>query len=151
MSDVLVWMIVQVFHTNIIIPLYRFYNTSSFIHSFFFHPIPIPRLSVDGKYYIPMSAVIDCVETLQEKTKEKYYTSAFIPNWANKLLSSAARSVKKQSLLTMLQNSEQEQMDIYDFVKLMAVVERQHKAKKVGKRRWRNEESISFVLSFPFR
>ena len=79
-----------------------------------------------------MSAVIDCVETLQEKTKEKYYTSAFIPNWANKLLSSAARSVKKQSLLEMLRNSEQEKMEIYDFVKLMAVVERQHKAKKVG-------------------
>lgn len=87
---------------------------------------------VEGKYYIPVSSVVDFIETLQEKTKETYYSNAFVPNFANKLFSSDDRAVKKTPILDDLKANPDMKMGIYDFVKLMAVIERQQKAKKVG-------------------
>ena len=43
-----------------------------------------------------MASVIEMVTEMEEKTKEKYYTSAFIPNFANKLFSGEDRSVKEK-------------------------------------------------------
>ena len=79
--------------------------------------------------------MIDFIQTLQEKTKETYYTSAFIPNFANKLFSSEDRSITKTPSLDSLKADPELRMGIYDFVKLMAIVERQQKAKKVGEER----------------
>ncbi len=79
--------------------------------------------------------MIDFIQTLQEKTKETYYTSAFIPNFANKLFSSEDRSITKTPILDYLKADPELRMGIYDFVKLMAIVERQQKAKKVGEER----------------
>ena len=86
-----------------------------------------------------MSAVIEFVETLQEKTKETYYTSAFIPNFANKLFSSAARSVKKESLLEVLKSHPEDRMEIFAFSNLFALIERQQKDKKV----WRKKNDVN--------
>ena len=85
------------------------------------------------EYFIPVSAVIEFIETLQEKTKEVYYTSAFIPNFANKLFSSDDRSISKTPIVEYLKDDPELKMGVYDFVKLMAIVERQQKAKKVGR------------------
>ena len=88
----------------------------------------------EGEFFSPMDDVIDFVTTLQEKTKETYYTSAFVPNFADKLFSAEARAVKKTPLLEYLKAHSDLRMGVYDFVKLMAVIERQNKSKKVGAR-----------------
>lgn len=95
-----------------------------------------------------MSVVIEFVETLQEKTKETYYTSAFLPNFANKLFSSAARSVKKEPLLEVLKSHSEDRMEILDLAKLFALIERQQKDKKVCKKNdyVNDKEDLSLVL-----
>lgn len=78
-----------------------------------------------------MEDVIDVVTTLQEKTKETFYTSAFVPNFADKLFSAEARAVKKTTLLEYLKANSDMRMGVYDFVKMMATIERQNTSKKV--------------------
>ena len=94
-----------------------------------------------------MNAVIDFIQTLQEKTKETYYTSAFVPNFANKLFSSEDRSITKTPILEYLKSDPELKMGIYDFVKLMAIVERQQKAKKVGEEKGFESSSTSMLMT----
>lgn len=82
-----------------------------------------------------MASVIKMVTEMEEKTKEKYYTSAFIPNFANKLFSGEDRGVKLEKLVDALKKDERAGMGVYEFVNVMSVMERQTKAKKVGEER----------------
>ena len=79
-----------------------------------------------------MEKVISIVETLQEKTKEVYYDNAFKPNFADKMFSGDARNVKSSKLIDVLKKDSRKGMGVYEFVNVMAIVERQTKNKKVG-------------------
>lgn len=87
---------------------------------------------VDKQYLIPMEKVLEIVEHLEEKNKETYFTSAFKPNFADKMFSSEARGVKMFKLVEWIKCDKREGMGVYEFVNLMAVIERQTKNKKVG-------------------
>lgn len=78
-----------------------------------------------------MEKVLEIVEHLEEKNKETYFTSAFKPNFADKMFSSEARGVKMFKLVEWIKCDKREGMGVYEFVNLMAVVERQTKNKKV--------------------
>ena len=80
-----------------------------------------------------MEKVIAIIQYMEEKTKEIYFTSAFKPNFADKLFSGEARNVKMMKLVDSIQNDKREGMGIYEFVNLMATMERQTKNKKVRK------------------
>ena len=82
-----------------------------------------------------MEKVEAVVAEMEEKTKEKYYTSAFIPNFANKLFSGEDRGVKLEKLVDALKKDERDGMGVYEFVNVMSVMERHTKAKKVGEGR----------------
>lgn len=69
---------------------------------------------------------------MEEKTKETYYASAFVPNFANKLFSGEDRAVKVEKLMDVLKREQREGLGVYEFVNLMATMERQTKSKKVG-------------------
>ena len=92
------------------------------------------RLSdiIGKEFIIPMEKVISIVETLQEKTKEVYYDGAFKPNFADKMFSGEARSVKPGKLIDVLKKDGRKGMGVYEFVNVMAIVERQTKNKKVS-------------------
>ena len=79
-----------------------------------------------------MEKVISIVETLQEKTKEVYYDNAFKPNFADRMFSGEARNVKASKLMDVLKKDSRKGMGVYEFVNVMAIVERQTKNKKVG-------------------
>ena len=83
-----------------------------------------------------MEQVESVVAEMEEKTKETYYASAFVPNFANKLFSGEDRAVKVEKLMDVLKREQREQCEglgVYEFVNLMATMERQTKSKKVGK------------------
>lgn len=88
--------------------------------------------SIDGKIMIPMEKVIDFVKELEKSNGETYYDSAFIPNFANKLISKRDREVKPAKLVGALENDKRAGMEVYEFVNLLGVIERQKKNKKVG-------------------
>ena len=46
-----------------------------------------------------MEKVEAVVAEMEEKTKETYYASAFVPNFANKLFSGEDRAVKVEKLM----------------------------------------------------
>ncbi len=82
-----------------------------------------------------MEKVEAVVAEMEEKTKETYYASAFVPNFANKLFSGEDRAVKVEKLMDVLKREQREQCEglgVYEFVNLMATMERQTKSKKVG-------------------
>ena len=88
-----------------------------------------------------MEKVEAVVAEMEEKTKETYYASAFVPNFANKLFSGEDRAVKVEKLMDVLKREQREQCEglgVYEFVNLMATMERQTKSKKVGKE-WEGE------------
>lgn len=74
---------------------------------------------------------MNIIEHMEEKTKETYYTSAFIPNFANKIFSGESRAVKKEKLVQMLKKDDRKGMGVYEFVNLMATIERQTANRKV--------------------
>lgn len=79
-----------------------------------------------------MEKVEAVVAEMEEKTKETYYASAFVPNFANKLFSGEDRAVKVEKLMDVLKREPSEGLGVYEFVNLMATMERQTKSKKVG-------------------
>ena len=80
-----------------------------------------------------MEKVEAVVAEMEEKTKETYYANAFVPNFANKLFSGEDRAVKVEKLMDVLKREQCEGLGVYEFVNLMATMERQTKSKKVGK------------------
>lgn len=88
------------------------------------------RVNKDGKIMIPMEKVIDFVKELEKSNGETYYDSAFIPNFANKLISKRDREVKPAKLVGALENDKRAGMEVYEFVNLLGVIERQKKNKK---------------------
>ena len=75
---------------------------------------------------------MNIVEELERVNKETYFTSAFIPNFANKMFSSESRAVKKEKLLDALKKDTREGMGVYEFVNVIALVARQTVSNKVG-------------------
>ena len=56
-----------------------------------------------------MEKVEAVVAEMEEKTKETYYASAFVPNFANKLFSGEDRAVKVEKLMDVLKRQQREQ------------------------------------------
>ena len=90
-----------------------------------------------------MEKIIAIIQHMEEKTKETYFTSAFKPNFADKLCSGEARSVKMVKLIDSVKSDKREGMGIYEFVNLMATIERQAKNKKVS---WKLCYSVVLLL-----
>lgn len=55
-----------------------------------------------------MEKVEAVVAEMEEKTKETYYASAFVPNFANKLFSGEDRAVKVEKLMDVLKREQRE-------------------------------------------
>ena len=86
-----------------------------------------------------MEKVEEMVEEMETKTKETYFASAFVPNFANKLFSGEDRAVKVEKMMDVLKRKQEEGLGVYEFVNVMATMERQTKSKKVGEEKGHEE------------
>ena len=91
------------------------------------------RFDVGEKLVIPQEKVLDLVKQMQEKTKVEFKNSGFVPNWANKIVSQRDRQMKTVALVEALEKEAKEGLEMYDFLEVMACMERQMKGARVGK------------------
>ena len=91
------------------------------------------RFDVGEKLVIPQEKVLDLVKQMQEKTKVEFKNSGFVPNWANKIVSQRDRQMKPVALVEALEKEAKEGLEMYDFLEVMACMERQMKGARVGK------------------
>ena len=91
------------------------------------------RFDVGEKLVIPQEKVLDLVKQMQEKTKVEFKNSGFVPNWANKIVSQRDRQMKPVALVEALGKEAKEGLEMYDFLEVMACMERQMKGARVGK------------------
>ena len=91
------------------------------------------RFDVGEKLVIPQEKVLDLVKQMQEKTKVEFKNSGFVPNWANKIVSQRDRQMKAVALVEALEKEAKEGLEMYDFLEVMACMERQMKGARVGK------------------
>ena len=91
------------------------------------------RFDVGEKLVIPQEKVLDLVKQMQEKTKVEFKNSGFVPNWANMIVSQRDRQMKPVALVEALEKEAKEGLEMYDFLEVMACMERQMKGARVGK------------------
>ena len=84
---------------------------------------------------ISQEKTLELVKEMQEKMKVTFMSTGFVPNRANKIISKRDREMKPVELVKVLEDKAKEGLEIYDFLNVMACMERQLKGIKVGRYR----------------
>ena len=73
------------------------------------------------------------MEEMQQSLKLSFKSTAFLPNWANMIISKRDRQLKSVLLVDALKENAKEGLELYDFMQVLACMERQMKGVKVGR------------------